>query len=417
MGASRALKFTKYLPEFGFIPYVLTVRNRSVGVVDATLRAQVPSGTRVIETFSAEHRVLRAPRLLGVDPRWILLPDIHIGWFPFAVREGLRVVRQEGIDLILASAPVFTGFLVGHQVKRRSGLPLVLDFRDPWTQNVFTSYPTRLHRNIEQRMERAVVNAADHIIVTTDAMRGALIESYPSIESRSTVIPNGFDADDFSGLQHGESQDHFTMTYAGRLYGPRTATPFLRALRQALELSAALRSKLRVVFVGPIDRRAQRVVRELALDDVVDLRGFVPHRESLQLMVSSHVLLLLMGQEEGMDDSHRTMMVPGKTFEYLAARRPILAVVPEGSVAALVREEQAGVVVPPYDERGIRDAILRMFDEWQAGALRPHCADLSRFDRKASAARLASILEALVHPELSSTRSSDEPNLSPVGGS
>ena len=403
IGTFRPLTFTKYLPELGFHPYVLTVRNRSVGAVDHTLLNEIPPGVRVIETPSAEHPFLRAPRLLGIDPRWFMLPDVHIGWLPFAVPRGVETIRQEEIDVILATAPVFTSLLVGYLLKRRTGKPLVIDFRDPWTQNVFLSRLSPVHRRIEHRLERMVVEAADHVITTTEPMRAALIRKYPALRQRSDTILNGFDPVDFQGLTR-SVPDRFTITYTGRLYGVRTAAPFLSAVRRVLDRRGDLRERIRVLFAGPKDKRTEKAVREMHLEDVVELVGFVSHRESLQFMTNADVLLLIMSEKEAVGGGAGTMMIPGKTFEYLGARRPILALAPEGAVAELVRDTGSGTVVAPDDVSGIADTILRLFDSWQAGTLNVKPVDVSVFDRRTSAARLATVLSRVLPPRGSSMR-------------
>jgi glycosyltransferase involved in cell wall biosynthesis len=155
-----------------------------------------------------------------------------------------------------------------------------------------------------------------------------------------------------------------------------------------------MRRQFRVLFAGPRNQRTERLVNELQLADVVELLGFVPHHESLQLMVNADVLLLLMAREEAANKLNGTIMVPGKTYEYLGARRPILALVPEGAVAELIRETASGTVVAPDEPAGIEEAIIALFRAWQSGTLGLGTTDVSRYERKALAPRLAAILES-----------------------
>lgn len=394
MGAFRILRFTRHLPDFGFQPYVLTVQNRSHGSIDPALLNDIPPDVRVIKTFSAEHRLLRAPRLVGLDPRWIFLPDTHIGWLPFAVHRGAAIIRREDIDVMLASGPVFTSLLIGCRLKQKTGVPFVADFRDPWTQSVFTTHPTALHRRMERRMEHAVLNAADYVVTTTEAMRQAMIETYPFLANRSVVISNGYDAEDFDGLVREPSSGRFTIVYVGRIYGPRTTGHFLTAVRRLVDRDSALRESMRIVFAGPRDHRTESLVNGLRLREVVDFLGFVPHRAGLQLMVNADVLLLLMAREEAVGAGSSTIVIPGKTFEYLGARRPILALVPEGAVSAMIRETGSGLVVPPDETSKIEGAIRSLFDTWKAGKLRVEDIDISQYDRRNAAARLATLLDS-----------------------
>jgi len=394
-GVLRTLKLTKYLPQFGFAPFVLTVRNRSVGMLDPTLLEDVPQEVKVTATLSAEHRFLRAPRLLGVNPKWFLVPDVHIGWLPFALRYGEGIIRKEGIDIIFATTPVLTSLLVGYLLKKRTGRPLVLDFRDPWTQDAFATFPTRLHQKLEEKMESLVLQSADHVVATTKEMTQGLIAKYPFMRGRCETITNGFDSSDFCGLNRSASPDRFTITYAGSLYGLRSARHFLAALRNLVRKNRELHNNVRVVFVGRKDKEALRLVQKLQLKDVVEMTGFVAHRESLQLMMNADVLLLVMGQGEAVGNGSRTVMIPGKIFEYLAARRPILALAPPGEVSDLIRETGSGMVVPPEGIEAIEDAILKSFDRWRAGALNVAPCDVSAYERKALTAKFVRVFESL----------------------
>ncbi len=395
VGVLRTLKFTKYLPQFGFAPFILTVRNRSFGALDASLLPEVPPGTSVVETFSLEHRFLRAPRLLGVDPKWFFIPDAQVGWLPFAVRTGEAIIRQHRINVIFATGPPFTSLLAGYVLKRRTGRPLVVDYRDPWTQNVFTQYPTQFHRKIEERLERAVLGSADRVITTTDEMTRGLASKYTFVRNKCETIPNGFDAADFLGLTRSAASDRFTIAYTGTLYGLRTAEHFLAALRNVVANNHKVREKIRVVFAGLKGRDVLKLVHKLGLEDIVRITGFVPHRESLQIMVNADVLLLVMSQREVVGNGVGSMMIPGKTFEYLAARRPILALAPDGDASALISKTGSGIVVPPDDREAIARSILDLFTKWQMGTLSVGPYDISSFERRSSTARLAASIESL----------------------
>ena len=390
VGVFRTLKFSKYLPEFGFVPIILTVRNRSTGALDSSLVSEVPREATVIETLSAEHRALRAPRLLGLDPKWFFIPDEQIGWIPFALRRGEAAIRRYDARVIYATAPPFTGLIIGHLLKRRTGRPLVIDFRDPWTQNVFTHYPTRFHRRAEERMERSVLRSADWVITTTAEMRKALVDRHPFIAERSETILNGFDSADFGGLERMPNPNQFTITYTGKIYGLRTAEPFLAAVARFVGKDESLRRKVHVIFAGPKDADTGRTIHRLGLHDVAEQTGFLSHRESLRLMINADVLLLIMSERE-LGAGPAAMMIPGKTFEYLAARRPILALVPGGDAAALLTRSGAGILVGPDDIDGIEAALIDLFDRWRRGALTVPLFDLSVFERRSQTERLAAI--------------------------
>lgn len=394
-GVFRTLKFTKYLPQFGFKPYVLTVKNAMYHARDPTLLKDIPKEAKIFRTISLEHKLFPKPfYALKTTPKWIFVPDENIGWLPFALRQGEKIIKTEGIDVIYATAPIYTNLLIGYFLKRRTGKPLVIDFRDPWTQNVFTKYPTIIHKKIEEKMERTVLKFTDYVITTTEPMRLKLIEKYPFIRGKCATITNGFDPEDFTGLTRSAPREKFTITYTGFLYGLRTGKHFLIALKELIKEKKETESRIQVLFAGPPNKQTADLVRELGLQNVVRIFGYISHQESLKLMVDSDVLLLIIAAEESYDEKIGSLMIPGKTFEYLGAKRPILALVPSGATADLIRATKTGIVTPPNDINSIKQAIFKMFQEWERGNLGTIRSDISEYDREMLTQKLATIFQS-----------------------
>jgi len=392
-GVFRTLKFTKYLPQFGFKPYVLTVKNAMYHTKDPTLLMDIPPEANIFRTLSLEHRLF--PRLfyaLKTTPKWIFVPDENIGWLPFAVRQGQKIIKKQRIDIIYATAPIYTSLLIGYLLKKKTGKPLAIDFRDPWTQNVFTKYPTVLHKKIEEIMEKAVLRSADYIITTTEPMRLRLIEKYPLLKGKCAVITNGFDPEDFEGLKR-SAQEKFTITYTGFLYGLRTGKHFLLALRELIKEKKDIDSKIQVLFAGPPNKQTADLVKELGLQNVVKLLGYVSHQESLKLMVNSDVLLIVIAAEESYNEKIGPLMIPGKVFEYLGAKRPMLALVPCGATKDLIKSTKTGIIAPPNDINYIKKAIFEMFQKWERANLKSVESDISKYNRKKLTEKLAAVFQ------------------------
>jgi len=389
-GVFRTLKFTKYLPQFGFQPYVLTVKNPMYVTKDRTLLREISPIVKVFRTFAFEHRVLRAPRLLNIDLKWFYMPDVNIGWLPFAVHQGQKIIEKQDIDTIYATALPFTSFLIGYLLKRKTGKPLVLDFRDPWTDNPFTDYPTKLHESIEKKMEETILTQADYVIVASDSLKNSLIKRYPFIKSKIEVITNGFDSDDFKGLKIYEQNDKFRITHTGSLYGVRTARPFLLALKELTEEKTDLREKLEITFVGNYGKETPHLVKNFGLEDIVKLIRYISHKECLELMLNSHALLLLITAKGPRGKG----ILTGKLFEYLASRRPILAIAPEnGAAANIIKSLRAGTVVSPNNIQLIKQTIFEFCEKWKQGKLAKVTNDITRYDRRFLTQRLAQIFE------------------------
>jgi glycosyltransferase involved in cell wall biosynthesis len=395
-GVFRTLKLTKYLPEFGYQPYVLTVKNPMYGTRDPTLLKEIPPEVKIFRTFSFEHRILRAPRLLKIDLKWFYIPDENIGWLPFAVSAGAKIVKKENIDLIYATSPPWTSLLIGFLLKKKTKRPLVIDFRDPWTDNPFTTYPTKIHESVETKMEEKILKLADHIITTTEPMALNLIDKHPFTKGKCTTITNGFDPEDFKNLRRYGHGERFTITYVGRLYGLRSSRYFLTAIKELIEEKEALRRSVQALLVGHSGKETKELVKEFKLHDTVKLVGYLAHKRTLEFMINSDVLLLLIATEEAIDEKIGPPMVPGKLYEYLAAKRPILALIPEGAAADIIRSTKSGIVVPPKDINSTKQAILKFFQEWKRGSLGTIQSDITKYDRRALTEKLAKIFSIFV---------------------
>jgi glycosyltransferase involved in cell wall biosynthesis len=394
-GVFRTLKFTKYLPEFGYQPYVLTVKNPMYREKDPTLVKEIPVEAKIHRTFSFEHRILRVPRLLKINLKWFYIPDQNIGWLPFGVSAGAELVKKENIDVIFATSPIWTSLLIGLLVKKKTKKPLLVDFRDPWTDNPFINYPTKLHQRLERKMEKTVLTQADYVTVATDLIKNGLIRKYPFIESKIETITNGFDPDDFKNLKIHKKTGKFTITYVGSIYGLLTAKPFLTALKALVEEKKGFKEKVEAVFVGNCGKETPQLVKQLSLEENVRFVGYVPHRKGLEFMVNSHVLLLLITLE----GSKGERILTGKLFEYLASRKPILALVPENGLAAnVIKSLKAGTVVSPRDVQRVKKAIGNYFDQWVEGTLSAatdNASNITPYNRKFLTGRLAQIFDKL----------------------
>jgi glycosyltransferase involved in cell wall biosynthesis len=392
-GVFRTLKFTKYLPKFGYQPYVLTVKNPMYRTKDPTLIKEIPPEAKVYRTFSFEHRILRAPRLLNLNLKWFHIPDEHTGWIPFAVHQGEKIIKKENIDIIYATSPIFTSLLIGYLLKKKTGKTLVVDYRDPWTQNIFVKYPTNFHRKIEEKMEALVLATADHIIVTAEPMKHKLVEKYPFTKGKIDTITNGFDPEDFKHLTTKKDKEKFLITYTGSLYGLRTGKQFFTALKELIEEKTELQNKLQVLFAGLPGKQAVFLIEKYGLKNVVKLLGYKSHQESLKLMANANVLLLIMSSDEVYDAKTGPLTIPGKVFEYLGAKKPILAIAPPGTVADIISSTKRGVIVPPWNTDVIAQAIFKLFQDWKSGTLKVAESDVSEYDRKVLTQKLVNIFQ------------------------
>jgi glycosyltransferase involved in cell wall biosynthesis len=419
-GVQRPVKFVKYLPEHGWDASVLTVANPSVPVQDGSLLADLPQGTLVrrARTWEPGYAVKAAVaggqgktargagrcRRLARDlvrhvSNLMLQPDPQILWLPAAVREGLRLVREVPHDAIVATAPPFSGFLVGAALSKRTGLPLVLDYRDEWDISSTYWENKRLGlfaRYVQRRMQRRVVRAARALVATTRASARALadIRAAARAEARVECIYNGFDPDDFPAAPAVPSGPHrpYRLTYAGTLWELTSVAPLVEAVRRLATQDPSLAAGLELVFAGRRTGAQDELLGRLkGLPCRLVTHSYLDHAQATNLVRSSDGLCAILSDLPGVG-----RVVPAKVFEYMAARRPILAIAPRGELWDLLQDHPRAFCHTPGDPGGIAGRLAQEVRRHREGAAALPCSwDPSRYDRRRQAGQLAALLDSL----------------------
>jgi glycosyltransferase involved in cell wall biosynthesis len=370
-GVQRPLKIATHLPSFGVETHVLAPDDpkwvhRDEEATPPTqawvhrIRYHGPRGRIPSEELYALEGLDRMRYQAAALFRRALVPDNSVTWAPNAIPAAIRIVKRERIDAVLTTSPPNSVNLIGAAVKQATGVKWIADLRDPLiadADNPVERLPARMKENVQRLVARLVASQADAIVTAWDGIADE-IRSYEP-KSGVTVIPNGADYDDFEGLDYTPG-DRFRITHTGSFFGKRNPRPFLTAVKESGLESIVAR------FVGELTTRDREWVETLDLGDRLELLPFGSRRRSLAYQRDSEALLLLLPEagERG------APVLPGKIFEYLAAGRPILAAVPPtGAAANLIREADAGVVVPPDDVGAIREALLGLEARWRAGRL------------------------------------------------
>lgn len=418
-GVHRILGFTCHLPLHGWRTTVICAGERDFWVRDESLVGRIPPETEVLRVpgGSALATLLRfggAPRhgrrsgqgfaVLRRLSDWWLLPDSYAGWSRRAARVAVERVaeaargEEPGFDAVLSSSPPDSVHLAGLAVKRRFGLPWVADFRDPWMSLVFRTPPTRWHRTRQEGLESSVLEGAD-LVLAASRTHADRLAARPGLASRVVHLPNGYETDEtesgseaVSPANGADGGARFRMVYSGLMSLMPDVPVFLEALHDFLAPRPEARRRVRVSLVGPYDTGyADRAIALGLTPGIVEFLGPRSHAGTRALQRAADVLLLW---------KPRAMptMVPGKTYEYLDAARPVLAVLEPSDEAALLVQKAGGTIVPPNDRRRLAAEIERHYDAWRAGtplaAARPEW--LEEHTRARLAGRLAGRLDALV---------------------
>jgi glycosyltransferase involved in cell wall biosynthesis len=291
------------------------------------------------------------------------IPDQEIGWYPDLVRQGMRLCRDWRPDIIFGSGPLFTAFLGCRTLSRRLGVPWVGEIRDVWADNPYDEFLPRWRVAIDRWIERCVLDTAAGLVTVTEPAA----ELYRARYSKPVVtIYNGYDPTDFERPESDEAFapfENFVIGYAGAIYpGRRDPTPLFQALRMLGDEAAGIR----VIFCGTNPAHVVPLARKEGVEQLVEVRPAVPHKESIAFQRKSDVLLLLLW-----NDPREEGIVPGKVFEYIASLRPILMLGYENGVTAgIIRRQEAGVCL--NDPRQIADRLLAWLqDKREHGRVRP----------------------------------------------
>jgi glycosyltransferase involved in cell wall biosynthesis len=373
IGGVRVGKTVKYLLDFGHDVRVLTARDQPFR---PTLPLEIPSEKIIYSKWLSVRRgaptarkpddtqmpaggsTRKSAKLKAALRQFISypyktlidFPDSNIGWLPYAVSDATRLFKSWKPQLMLASSPPPTSLLVAHRLSRKFGIPWVADLRDLWIDHPYYDQPA-WRKVIEERLERRVLSSAAGMVTVSEPLAERLKQKY---QSQAAVVLNGFDRTDYPEASVVPFNDgQLKILYTGMIYpGKRDPSPLFEAL-QAL---GPLRERVRVVFYGLVLESVRPLASRYNVEHLVEVHEPVPYKESLKMQTEADVLLLLLWT----DPTERGVYT-GKLFEYMGARRPILAVGGVGSVAAdLIRARRVGFALDEAAE------IAAQLKEWIA---------------------------------------------------
>jgi hypothetical protein len=398
-GVQRVLKLARYLPDHGVTPAVLTVSNPSVPLRDQSL--EIPSTLEILRArtfepgYALKAQTWKAQAQnswrsgVGALARKALVPDPQVLWQPAAQLALARRFATRRDEVVFISAPPFSQFLLAPLVRAGRAPALVLDYRDEWS-TLRESYEMGAGRWLGDVLEPRLVRLAHAITTSTEAFREHLLQRFPFLRpERVVTIPNGFDRADFPSPLPAAPADpsRLTLTYAGTVFRLTSPTGLLAAIRRLHARSPELTRLLRVRFIGRIVETERAVFA--GMDAMgVECTGYLPHREMMNQLATSHLVLCLLDDVPGAERVH-----PAKVFELMALGRPCLTLAPEGALTDLVRECRLGDRLAPRDEVGIEQYLERSLRAFRDGQVptQPAPMNIDRFDRRAQAGDFARV--------------------------
>ena len=399
-GVLRTLKYVRYLDQYGWRVTVVAPRVDAYAATDAQLESQLPVSCCVVRTPYLNTK--RHFALFGRYPALMALPDVWVGWYPWAVAAALRAHKADPIELVYSTSPHATAHLIARSIAARSGTPWVADFRDPWFEEPPEPGAPQgfLFRTIDKRLERSVVTSCSTVIASTSGLRDSLRKRYPAVPSNKfCAIFNGYDEADFQALDIANSRgDRMNIVHAGNLNAEfRDPRPLFRALRRCADAGTIDLAHVRLRLIGSgafaDSEEMHTAINDFGLGNVVEIIARVPYAQSLQELADGDLLLLIQASSDTVN------LVPAKLYEYLRAQRAVLALVQPGATREVLETTGGGWVIAPEDERGLARVLGDAFRAWKGNTLRHVTADLNvlrRFDRKVLTGKLARLFERLV---------------------
>ncbi len=378
-GVQRWLKYVKYLPAYGWEPLVLTVDPAcaTFPATDESLGKEVPEGIRVFRTKATDwFRIYSKDKskvpaagfainpdktLKGRISRFIrgnfFIPDPRRGWNRHALRKAGELIREYNIRYIITTSPPHSTQLTGYEIKKRfPEIFWLADLRDAWTDIYYYNdfYPTFISRAIDSSFERKVIKTADVVTTVGFNLREILKNKVKCPDSKFVVIPNGYDEDDFRELDS-SSPSRFTITYIGTLAESYPVTAFLDALSDISKSGTDFLLR----FVGKTPESIKEQITTRLPSKMVDFMPYVEHREAVNLMVSSSMLLLIIPETR-----ENRAITPGKVFEYIAAGKPVLYVGPhDGDAAWHLKKYPQNGMFDGKDPSPIRDYVMERINK------------------------------------------------------
>ena len=423
-GVQRWVKFAKYLPQEGWQPVIYTPENPEYTAIDHTLEAEIPHTVEIVRRpitepynlyrklmgkgASTDMKTLTAGASGGAVTEissgrksfkqrlslWIrgnlFVPDPRVGWVKPSVRFLKQYLAEHPVDVIVTTGPPHSMHLIGQRLHKELGLPWIPDFRDPWSRMYYLKHlpmSARTWRRL-RAMEQSVLDECSTVLAVTPLVQE---EFQAQTKTPVAMITNGYDGGDFE--QAVEPDGFFNVVHTGLLAADGNPLNFWKALGIKACADPDFKAALRLRLVGKVDREVYDAIAEAGLkDNVIDL-GYRDHLAAVREQLAASVLVLPLRN----DPEYRPIL-PGKLFEYLASRRPILGIGQEdGAMARVLADTGAGVTAGWDNLDAMRDFIDKAWEQFKAGGVPPVEGDIARFSRRNLTRELAALLERVAN--------------------
>lgn len=406
-GVQRWLKFVKYFRDFDVEPILYIPENPNYPLIDDNLVNEIPDNIEILKhpinepyrfakifskkkTKQMSSGIISKKEISALEKLMLyvrgnfFIPDARVGWVNPSVKFLSEYISQNPIDVLITTGPPHSLHLIGMQLKKHLGIKWIADFRDPWT-TIHYHKSLRLNKTSERKhreLEALVLKSADIVTVTSPTTKK---EFGMITETRIEVVTNGFDVPEKVEFK---MDSHFSISHIGSLLGERNPEVLWKILDEICNENQTFKNDLQLKFAGALSEEVKKSLENFQLAENCNFLGYVSHSEALQLQRQSQALLLV-----EINSAETRAIIPGKLFEYLAAKRPIIALGPkESDIEEIISETNSGKFFGYWDDEELKTEILQWYKEFKTGNLSVASEGIEKYNRRELTKQMASLI-------------------------
>jgi hypothetical protein len=409
-GVQRWLKMSRFLPEFGIEPIIITVKDGAYPSRDESLLKEIPEGLQVIHTDTLEpftlFNKLRGKKgneisvgLSGMKDSssfiqrfgiWLranfFIPDARKGWKSYALKAAAPLMSE--VDAIITTGPPHSTHFIGAELKKKYGTPWLADFRDPWSNihyhELMPMWKSSLRKHKSQ--EDFILKTADSVTVVSEGMKREFSDRRSDIQ----VIYNGFDSMDF-GSDVSPDENRFLMSYVGNLKPNQNVSVLWKVLSELIKSNVDFAERFRLRLIGKKDSAIIEELNSLLPTKNIELIDHLPHAKAVEAMCTSNLLLFVIPQAK-----NNGLILTGKLFEYLASGRPMFSIGPvSGDASKIIQESKMSPMIDYSDMDGMKRTLLEQF-QGSKGVSHAN-ENVKKFSRRSQTEALAQELNKMMN--------------------
>ncbi|MBC7641130.1 MAG: glycosyltransferase family 4 protein [Flavobacterium sp.] len=412
-GVQRWLKFVKYLPDYGFQPVVYIPENPTYPIIDEALAQEISEKViilkqKIFEPYQiasvfSKNKTKKISS--GIIPNkkkqtfleqillWIrgnlFIPDARVFWVKPSVKYLEKYILENNIKTIITSGPPHSMHLIGLALKQKLNLNWIADFRDPWTTIGYhkalklSDFAAKKHVDLEKN----VLNAADNIIVTSKTTKSEfrIITSKPI-----TIITNGFDDETKTKDTNAVLDAKFSLAHIGSFLSDRNPEILWQSLSELVLEIPNFTNHLEIKLIGKVSQEVLDSILKFKLSSFVNNLGYVSHQEAIFYQQNSQVLLLI---EINSDETKS--IIPGKLFEYMVSKRPIIGIGPKDSdFREILEATHTGIFFDYSEKELLKKSILEYYHLYLNKNLKSNAINLEQYSRKKLTENLAVLIKS-----------------------